>query len=189
MESVVDCGAGGDCGFLSIIASLINQAAPPLLWEDEVQAMRELIGSYWDLKDPPTPLDPFLNIEQDPMFPKEDIRGRGVYMQDRDLIFLIHLMDLKGVRVNDQLFTQDVVWGSLIRERLHTHVLEFWGVAWALKNTKKIVHLYHNDLHFMAFLEGGRGMHRHHITPPHNRSIANTTIAAASQGGGGDYYY
>jgi hypothetical protein len=185
MEKVVDCGAGGDCGFLSLIASLINKAAPPLLWEGEVQAMRELIGSYWDLKDPPTPLDPFLNIEQDPMFPKEDIRGEGVYMQDKDLIVLIHLMDLPGVRVNEQLFTRDREWGVKVRERLHTEINKFWGVAWALKNNcNKIAHLYHNHLHFMAFLEGGRD---HHIN--HHQGRHSVAISTASGGGGGDYYY
>lgn len=208
MEKVaVDCGGRGDCGFLSIIAGLINQAAPPLLWADEVQGMRELIGSYWDLKDPPAPLDPFLNIEQDPMFPKQDIRERGVYMQDRDLIVLIHLMDLKGgVRVNDQLFTQDIEWGVKIREILSHEIEVFWDVAWALRsstvkdNPPIIIHLYHDNLHFMAYLQipplaaagggggdggggGGSSTNRPSLLP------RPPSFNDDRKGGGGDYYY
>ena len=161
MERVVDAGGWGDCGFLSIIASLINQAAPPALWEDEVRAMRELLGAFWDLKDPPA-LDPLLegeslllaSLQPDPSFPREDIRGRGVFMQDRDILLLVYLLDLEWVRVGDQIFTQQVPgWGLQVRERLKGPLGEFWETCWALKG-KRRAHLYHKDLHFKAVLVG-----------------------------------
>lgn len=148
-----DVGGNGDCGFLSIIASLLNCYLPAGYWIEEVQAMRDLIGSYWKLVDPPKSQDDAIlgSLEPDPMFPQEDITRAGVFMQDKDIIILLHLMDLEEIRVGEQRFVQDKTWGEALRKALDGPLREFWKKAWALKLTKR-AHIQHSRLHFKAMV-------------------------------------
>lgn len=152
-QRICDVGGAGDCGFLSIIASLVNHAAPPRLWTNEVRAMRDLLGCYWKLKEPPKATDEIIqaSLEPDPEFPQEDVSQAGVFMQDRDIILLLHLMDLDEIVVGEQTFVQDKTWGEAIREVLAGILVEFWAEAWVLKGKKK-ANIHHSRLHFRAVI-------------------------------------
>lgn len=152
---VLDAGGRGDCGFLSIIASLVNHVFPASFWEEEVRAMRDLIGCYWRLENPPKSQEGVIQgcIEPDPMFPQEDVTKPGVFMQDKDIILLVHLMDLEEITVGEQRFLQDKPWGRALRVALRGPLETFWEKAWALVGTThRAVHIYHSDLHFKAII-------------------------------------
>jgi hypothetical protein len=88
------------------------------------------------------------------MFPQEDVTKQGVFMQDRDIILLLHLMDLEAIEVGEQRFVQDRTWGEALRMVLKEPLIAFWEKAWALKaTTGKTAHIHHSRLHFKAILK------------------------------------
>lgn len=147
---IVECGGEGDCGFLSLITSLKGERGN---YREEVSSLRDLLGKFYDKNIPPPEGDgsefEIQKSYQEPdlYLPDEDVSQQGVYMQDKDINALVHLLDLEEVVVkvgdHEQKFTQLKEYGKIIRSHFPLIDTKYKG------KKAKILQL---PGHFKAFL-------------------------------------
>jgi hypothetical protein len=158
----VDTGGNGDCGFLSLLTALTHDLK---LYKEEVKLLRNLLGKFYD-KDISLPeegkgteayeLQESFK-EKDIYLPDEDVSGEGVFMQDRDINALVHILDLDEVIVvvgdHEQKFTQYKEFGEKVRKVMKNDLIFFYSQCPILvgKKQAKLKHI-PEEVHFKAYI-------------------------------------